>query len=565
MRTFTWLLPPCLLAPLAQAQNWTHPVTATVDDDTPEVLSPTCPTLTSDVIVNGSRVTNPLAWSTIQVCGPGALYNTTTLGLDGYLAAAGLAPADVQIDALTTAQDTFICDSLPNSGPREVEVEYTLAREGSGVSGLGYNQTDPLVWNQYALHGGDGAAGDTFVTRWRFGFEQDFFHASNHLGLTPGGLDPMGLPLPESSYNALADEVVPIYPVYFSLDATSAAALDMSGADVLCCPAPGAPAVIVLQWLDLGLNPGDDIDALSISRLVEPGEVELLFSLSKNSSMFGLQAPFGSLAPNIPYVPHPAVVLGGAISVVDTTERFLGSGSTSPLSLGPAGLARAHWGVGGSPTINRWATPDQLGLRWGNGVTDADDLTGAWVFDPLLGEWEVMGLLPSTSPTGATYDGMAEDYASLLANGTAAGRDRCLNLREHDLLGLDVVNKFPDAVGPIHWALVARMETSLFDAIPTPLFLDNTIQSYIDPYEKPSQDLRLVASSSAHWTTVFGPAYYNDSLGHSFPFKIEMPPILTPPGKRQVLQALFFYWDGTQVRGRVSNAIELYRHIQQGF
>jgi len=565
MRATIWLLPACMLAPHAHAQNYTHAVTGLLDVESPEVSADNCPTLPSDVVVNGSRVISPNHWSALQSCGLGPLYDASALGLAVYFpGGVGLPPNGIVVDALTTAQDTFVCDSLSTSGNREVEVELTVARSGGSLAPgpLWQPGTDPLIYSEYAHAGGNGAAGDTFVTRYRAGQYQDRFHGSDHLGVTPGGLNGHGIPQPESSYNALADEVVALYPVYFSVDFDTASALQCSPADILVCHGVGQPAEVYLSALTLGLLPDDDVDALSISRLVPASEVEVVFSVSPLSQMFatgntpGLNWNPGAVVP----LNEPAIASANPVSLFETQDLF--TNSMSPASLGVGGLARAHWTAGGLGQVNAFATPPELGLRWTGDVTTGDDTTGTWIFDPLLDQYEGMGPVAS-SPPGGTYPGMAYDYASLVANGTVGGRDRVLNIEPTHKINLEIDDLYLDAVpGTLQFAVVARMKSSIFDTLPSPLFLDPNLGAYFDPFDK-TQELVLVAASHPYWSYFFGPALVSDAYW-SAPAKVQLPKTLIKPGGRAILQTVFLYFDGkanTWVAG-VSNAIEIYEHIQ---
>ena len=574
MRATTWILLACLLAPHAQAQNYTHAVTGLLDVESPEVSAPSCPTLPSDVLVNGSRVISPNHWVALQSCGLGPLYDASALGLAVYFpGGVGLPSKGIVVDALTTAQDTFVCDSLSTSGNREVEVEITVARSGGSLAPgpLWQPGTDPLIYSEYAHAGGNGAAGDTFVTRYRAGQYQDRFHGSDHLGVTPGGLNGHGIPQPESSYNALADEVVALYPVYFSVDFDTASALQCSPADILVCHGVGQPAEVYLSALTLGLLPDDDVDALSISRLVPASEVEVVFSVSPLSQMFAtgntpaLNWNPGAVVP----LNEPALAAAGPVDLVSAFNLFTDPQSLS--SLGMGGLARVHWTPGSIGQINGFATPPQLGLRWTGDVTTGDDTTGTWIFDPLLDEYEGMGLINS-SAIGGTLPGMAADYASMFANEAIGGRDRTLNILSKSKVQLRLESRFPNAVpGTIHYGLVARMSSSHFDALTSPvsawmpapiLAQGGNLRSYIDPYD-PAQNLRLVAASHPVWSYWFGPIFV-PGTAPSVPAKLSMPAALIKPGERAILQAIFVYLDGVTLQwlAEVSNSIEIYEHIQ---
>ena len=234
----------------------------------------------------------------------------------------------------------------------------------------------------------------------------------------------------------------------------------------------------------------------------------------------------------------------------------------SPASLGIGGLARAHWTAGGFGQINGFATPPELGLRWTGDVTTCDDTTGTWIFDPLLDQYEGMGPVAS-SPPGGTYPGMAHDYASLLANDTVGGRDRVLNIEPMHAVNLEIRDLYLDAVpGTLHFAVVARRKSSLFDTLPSALFLDPSLGAYFDPTDK-TQDLVLVAASHPYWSYFFGPAIASDAY-LTAPAKVKLPKTLIMPGERAILQTVFMYFDGMAnewVAG-VSNAIEIYEHIQ---
>ncbi len=67
------------------------------------------------------------------------------------------------------------------------------------------------------------------------------------------------------------------YPVYFSIDAPTAQAMNVSPADILWVSAAGAVPRVFLPRQQLGLLPGDDIDALAL------GAEGVLFSLTRVS------------------------------------------------------------------------------------------------------------------------------------------------------------------------------------------------------------------------------------------------------------------------------------------
>ncbi len=233
----------------------------------------------------------------------------------------GLLPGQ-NLDAFSTAVDIF-----PSSGPAVnnppltcgyVLVEHTVDPETMGAPGE--------VVDTQAMVGGNGAASDTFAAHYRGG-SPTFMHTTDHLDVSPRP--------DETDLDALDWLERKRYPVYFSVDAETAAApgFPFGPADILISFGAGAH-FLFLPAGSLGLVDGDDIDALAID--AHDGGLRFVFSLSRTS---------------------PSVLSGGSLATVT-----------------PAGLAIASTSTAPAP----WAFPPQLALDPTN-----DNLNGVRITDPV--------------------------------------------------------------------------------------------------------------------------------------------------------------------------------------
>lgn len=246
-----------------------------------------------------------------QMGGGGLQWTAADLGI----------PAGSNIDAFSDGADI-----IPFPGPaisvpstcRLVFVEYTVDPASTGAPGS-------IVEAEATT---DGAASDTVgvtITGGAFSYEL----MSDALTVAP-------LPA-ETDLDALAWREKERYPVFFSLDAPSAAALTAAGVpaaanDVLVSVAKGAPPAVLFPGAMLGLSPGDDIDGLAV------------------------HAPFGTL---------PATPVGSVVFSLSRTSTSVLASAAMPSALYTAGLTP-------------WMSPAQLTLE----PLD-DDLNGVRITDPI--------------------------------------------------------------------------------------------------------------------------------------------------------------------------------------
>lgn len=290
--TATLLLSLAALEPSAEAQfvnRWA--VTESYDPASPEVPA----TGASDIVVV----------NTFRFGGGGTQWSDTELGLT----------ASDNINAFSDGSDFYPIPGpvagFPPGTCRFVYVEHTVDPATRGASGSAIDDESS----------GNGADSDTFgVTFTGTGLGMVEL-STDALAVTPGATD----------LDALAWRERKRYPVYFSLDAASAAAHGFLAADVLTSSGGGAAPTVFRSAASLGLGPTDDIDAVSVDRVGN-----IVFSVSRSS---------------------PAVLFGGSLA-----------------ALGPAGLAVAP--VSGGP-VAAWATAAQIGL---DPLTD--NLNGVRISDP---------------------------------------------------------------------------------------------------------------------------------------------------------------------------------------
>lgn len=170
-------------------------------------------------------------------------------------------PPGGNIDALSDFRD--VC---PANGPasglwpppgRDVVIGFSVDRASTGL----------LTVRSEALT--DGAASDVFGN-WMTPQPGIAFTVKDGECLSV-------LPGPESDIDSILRSKVVRYPIFFSVDPPTAVAMGVSPADLLMVPFAGGPPVVALSEADLGLVPGDDIDALAM------GWEGLVFSLRRGS------------------------------------------------------------------------------------------------------------------------------------------------------------------------------------------------------------------------------------------------------------------------------------------
>lgn len=181
-------------------------------------------------------------------------------------------PPGGNVDALADFRDSF-----PMAGPageswpprdREVVIGFSVDRMSHGIGVVGREAVT------------DGAAGDTFGRRLAPGMAPTFLVSDSEC-LTP-------LPGLQSDIDALVISREVRYPLYLSVDPPTAGAMGVGPADILLVPAPGVGPFVVLTAADLGLLPGDDVNALAV------GKEGLVFSLKRGSPSTGLFPAVGS-------------------------------------------------------------------------------------------------------------------------------------------------------------------------------------------------------------------------------------------------------------------------------
>lgn len=310
--------------------------------------------------------------------------NSNELPLGGVIewgnAILGLAPGD-NVNAFSDGSDIF-----PSPGPaisppvncRRVRVEHTL--DPNSIGG-------PFVSG--AECASDGCASDTFATDFVGGAPPVWSQATDALG-------PNVSPLPnETDLDSISWLERQAFPVYFSVDGPTATALGVTPAHVLVTTAAGGPWMIAWTPVQLGLGPGDDIDALSVMEPVNEAcsvpanpQGHVVFSLSRNS---------------------PTVAPGG----------------------GPGALYEPFGGG-----VRLWATAQQLDVTPCAGPACPDNINGVRITDPvdpfcMDGSEIDAGGLPWVS---LRIDGLAGDAARRVRVGTTTS----FSLDAHTLSGVPV-------------------------------------------------------------------------------------------------------------------------------
>lgn len=239
-----------------------------------------------------------------------------------YSSAALSIPPLGGLDAFSEGLDYF-----PPFGPasfpspvtcRTVHTEFSVDRASPGAQGSG------VVYLQAI---GNGAASDTFRMTWTNTGLISVVHATDALSVTPRGLG-----VNETDIDAITWTERERYPAYFSVDPPTAALMGRSPADILVVAAPFATPEVFLSEADLGLMPGDDVDAVAVNRTT--GLV--VYSVSRPS-------------------PSALGTFGGVV-------------------VGPAGLLIS----GGGGQSNPWALDYQLAL-----MGPFDDLNALRITDPM--------------------------------------------------------------------------------------------------------------------------------------------------------------------------------------
>ena len=239
-------------------------------------------------------------------------------------------PASVNVDGFSDRTDLFLPMIIvpPPTGCRWYSVEYTVDRASTGTG---------VVLGESS---GSGASMDTFEIIISDGVVGPVEQSSDSLGVTGGAAG--------TDLDALAWWEDERYPVYFSVDRSSTAALSaalgflVDAADILEVREPGAPPEIFYSAVDLGLLSGDELDAFGMDR---SGAV--VFSVDASS-------PTALINPTI----------AGAGLMISG-----GTGSNSP-----------------------WALPSQLDLLVG------DELNGVRLADPgRRADWQGSLMVPATT------------------------------------------------------------------------------------------------------------------------------------------------------------------------
>lgn len=162
-------------------------------------------------------------------------------------------PAQGNVDAFSTGLELFDAER-PDGRP--TALRFSVDRRSQGAANAVSQQAQ-----------GNGAASDLFLLDFQTGPRQP------RLDLDGSGLSPA------SDLDALLGALpgTARYPLFFSVDPATAQLMHCHPADVLWVPAPGAQPGPFLLFHELGLDAGDDIDALSV------GPAGILFSLTTSS------------------------------------------------------------------------------------------------------------------------------------------------------------------------------------------------------------------------------------------------------------------------------------------
>lgn len=193
-----------------------------------------------------------------------------------WTAAALGIPAGGNLDAFSVGDDVFpilgpalgapIFLAPTNLTQGFVLLEFSVDRATTGAGPIAA-EAAPLT--------GDGAASDTFGVEMVFG-PGGVFLMKDHVCVTPRP--------GETDIDALAWTRTTRYPVYFSVDRPTAAAMGVSPGDILTVAAPGAAPTVHFAAAALGLVdlPGvagdDDVDAIAMM-----GPTALVYSVSSTS------------------------------------------------------------------------------------------------------------------------------------------------------------------------------------------------------------------------------------------------------------------------------------------
>ena len=268
-------------------------------------------------------------------------------------------PANGNVDAISFPFQTLGAGSgntIPYRGPA---IGGGLARGQVCVGSMTVDRNSPgpagSVVNEEFL--GNGAASDTFLVR-PFGGTGS---APKPVLKNSDGdpcLTVKGSGLIETDIDSITGYFGnhPVYPVFYSVDSATIMSLPLGGvggpvvtvspADILVAESSGV-AFIAVTAMEMGLIPGDDIDALSVC-----------FDLEH--AVYSLTAPSPSAQATYP-------VIG---------------------QLGGAGLFSYYVGY---PVVVPWATPSQVGLRAPLGAfgtfnyVPGDELNGIRIGDPRAG------------------------------------------------------------------------------------------------------------------------------------------------------------------------------------
>ena len=148
-------------------------------------------------------------------------------------------------------------DEIEPLGPLNwVHLAYSVTTNSQGLGGVVFVEAMPA---------GNGVGGDTFhVTYVRVEVGTQVFFVSGPprrlLDATLRQLTPRGPGLEETELDALSLQLGAVYPVYFTVEG----APGRSPADIFVVTNRGGPPQVFARAADLGLLPGDTIDALAI-------------------------------------------------------------------------------------------------------------------------------------------------------------------------------------------------------------------------------------------------------------------------------------------------------------
>ena len=363
------------------------------------------------IYVTHSNISGTVTGQAISPSTESQLFSAADLGLPSTLSTnANFKP---NIDAFANLEDVYPAAGLIDltGADFDVTVEFSLTRDPGGTV-IGH-ANDPqfligappkafMVAEEQYLS--DGAGSDTFVARVKGTHRFPLKLGSNHLGIQEAAQGYV-----ETEVDALGATERHAFPVFFSVDEPTARALNeayspavpFTEADILLklTANPHQAPLVYVSGSDLGLWPGDNVDAIMLDRRRNGiGIVDVVFSLDRYS-------------PSLVASPH------------------------LNLNVGASGLFRYYIDSNMvEPEITPWALPQNLGLTSDSPFDSQTgrDLDGVASHDPpILAPADQ--LFPNTLPplpNKILRVGPDNDVRSafLTVDGSSGGRDGVVRL-----------------------------------------------------------------------------------------------------------------------------------------